>query len=138
MIIINQLNNRNYECRNCKQNYFYRSVINAHYVTGGFDSFNPSKKKMKRRFYEAIKTLEKYPNITLKEGEREYSVYFICKSEKAYLNRLKETSGEWGAFCEVDKRTMRQLIACNPHMEVMNIPVEDLYFECFYKIVRVK
>lgn len=96
------------------------------------------RKKMKRRFYEAIKTLEKYPNITLKEGEREYSVYFICKSEKAYLNRLKETSGEWGAFCEVDKRTMRQLIACNPHMEVMNIPVEDLYFECFYKIVRVK
>jgi hypothetical protein len=96
------------------------------------------RKKLKRRLYEAIKTLEKYPNITLKEGEREYSVYFICKSEKAYLNRSKETSGEWGAFCEVDKRTMRQLIACNPHMEVMNIPVEDLYFECFYKIVRVK
>lgn len=92
------------------------------------------RKKLKRRLYEAIKN----PNITLKEGEREYSVYFICKSEKAYLNRSKETSGEWGAFCEVDKRTMRQLIACNPHMEVMNIPVEDLYFECFYKIVRVK
>lgn len=96
------------------------------------------RKKLKRRLYEAIKTLEKYPNITLKEGEREYSVYFICKSKEAYLNRSKETSGEWGAFCEVDKRTMRQLIACNPHMEVMNIPVEDLYFECFYKIVRVK
>lgn len=53
------------------------------------------RKKLKRRLYEAIKTLEKYPNITLKEGEREYSVYFICKSEKAYLNRSKETSGEW-------------------------------------------
>jgi hypothetical protein len=96
------------------------------------------RKKLKRRLYEAIKTLEKYPNITLKEGEREYSVYFICKSEKAYLNRSKETSGEWGAFCEVDKRTMRQFIACNSHVEIMNIPVEDLYFECFYKIVRVK
>lgn len=46
MIIINQLNNRDYECRNCKQNYFYRSVINAHYGTSGFDSFNPSKKKV--------------------------------------------------------------------------------------------
>lgn len=96
------------------------------------------RKKLKRRLYEAIKTLEKYPNITLKEGEREYSVYFICKSKEAYLNRSKETSGEWGAFCEADKRTMRQLIACNPHMEVMSIPVEDLYFECFYRIVRVK
>ena len=30
---------------NCKQNYFYPSIINAHYVTSGFDSFNPSKKK---------------------------------------------------------------------------------------------
>ncbi len=96
------------------------------------------RKKLKRRLYEAIKTLEKYPNITLKEGEREYSVYFICKSKEAYLNCSKETSGEWGVFCEADKRTMRQLIACNPHMEIMNIPVEDLYFECFYKIVRVK
>lgn len=96
------------------------------------------RRKLKRRLYEAIKTLENYPNITLKEGEREYSVYFICKSKEAYFNRSKETSGEWGAFCEADKRTMRQLIACNPHMEVMNIPVEDLYFECFYKIVRVK
>lgn len=43
-----------------------------------------------------------------------------------------------GAFCEADKRTMRQLIACNSHVEIMNIPVENLYFECFYKIVRVK
>lgn len=96
------------------------------------------RRKLKRRFYEAIKTLENYPNITLKEGEREYSVYFICKSKEAYLNRSKETSGEWSAFCEADKRTMRQFIACNSHVEIMNIPVEDLYFKCFYKIVRVK
>lgn len=96
------------------------------------------RRKLKHRLYEAIKTLENYPNITLKEGEREYSVYFICKSKEAYLNRSKETSGEWGAFCEADKRTMRQFIACNSHVEIMNIPVEDLYFECFYKIVRVK
>ena len=51
------------------------------------------RKKMKRRFYEAIKTLEKYPNITLKEGEIEYSVYFICKSEKAYFEPFKRNFG---------------------------------------------
>ncbi len=52
------------------------------------------RKKLKRRLYEAIKTLEKYPNITLKEGEREYSVYFICKSEKAYPSMKTEKTGK--------------------------------------------
>lgn len=48
------------------------------------------RRKLKRRLYEAIKTLENYPNITLKEGEREYSVYFICKSKEAYLTVQKK------------------------------------------------